>query len=88
MKVVEWQERVTESGIQLATSNTTVPKHGELLNTQAIAMQGPQGLAVAVVLIIRRFEDNRVIGLDAGQCRLLNDQETLDMLNALNAPVE
>lgn len=69
MRIVEWKEQVTDSGITLAGTSATVMKRGEVIGTQAIPMNGPAGqMAIAVVLIVRRFEDNRIFGMDANQC--------------------
>lgn len=71
MRIVEWQEQVTESGIQLS-GVTTAPKQGELIGTQAIPMSDAAGrMGIAVILVVRRFEDNRVVGLDSSQCRIV-----------------
>lgn len=69
MKIVEWQEQVTESGIQLG-ANTTVLKRGELLSTHAYPAAdaaGRQGLITIVV--VRVFENGRIMGLPADMCR-------------------
>jgi hypothetical protein len=74
MRIVEWKEQVTETGIQLAGTSTTVPKRGELIGTQAIPLTDSAGrMGIAVILVIRRFEDNRVIGLDSAQCRCVEE---------------
>ena len=73
MRIVEWKEQVTETGIQLSAA-TTVIKRGELIGTQAIPLTDPSGrMGIAVILVIRRFEDNRIIGLDSTQCRCTDD---------------
>jgi len=87
MRVVEWQEQVTESGIQLS-GVTTTPKQGELIGTQAIPMSDAAGrMGIAVILVVRRFEDNRVVGLDSSQCRIVPPVEPLKKSPLMEPPM-
>jgi hypothetical protein len=84
IKVVEWQEQVTESGIQLA-QNTTVSKKGELLSSSAFpAMDAAGRQGLIAVLTVRSFENNRIFGIPAEVCKFvgyfnLTNQSYTDM---------
>jgi hypothetical protein len=81
MKVVQWKEQVTQSGITLAGTSTTVFKRGEILGTQAFPVQDAAGRqGIATILIVRAFEDGRIFGIDAALCQYVDDSNSVEPL--------
>ena len=73
MRIIEWQEQVTESGIQLG-SNTTVLKRGELLSTHAYpAMDAAGRQGLITIVVVRAFENGRIISMPSDACRCVDD---------------
>ena len=63
MRIVEWKEQVTETGIQLA-ENTAVIKRGELLSTHAFpAMDAAGRQGTITLVVIRAFENGRIMSM-------------------------
>jgi len=81
MKIVQWKEQVTQSGITLAGTSTTVFKRGEILGTQAFPMQDAAGRqGIATILVLRAFEDGRIFGIDAALCQYVDESSNIEPL--------
>jgi hypothetical protein len=62
-RFVRWEERETESGIQLQ-GVTTVYRYGEILSTQAFPMQGASGMGFMITMVVRRLDNDKVVVID------------------------
>ena len=73
MRVVEWQENITESGIQLGEF-TKVMKRGEILSTHAFPAQSAGGqMGIITIVVVRTFEKGQIISMPAEVCKFVGD---------------
>lgn len=66
---VSWEDKVSESGIQIAGGPTTVTRYGRMLSTIPL-QNGPTSLAIMAV--IRRDYDGQISVVDMSQLKLLS----------------
>ena len=69
---VKWQEKVTESGIQIA-GPSTIDRVGEVLSSQAFPMQNGGQIGFMVAFIVRRLPDNKILVIDGNNCEWSED---------------
>jgi hypothetical protein len=62
-RFVRWEERETESGIQLQ-GVTKAYRYGEILSTQAFPMQGASGMGFMITMVVRRLDNDKVVVID------------------------
>lgn len=60
---VSWQDKVSESGIQLTGGNTTIPRFGTVCSAVAIPV-GPN--QIGTIFLVKRDGDNVVLPLEMG----------------------
>lgn len=77
---VKWQERQTESGIQIA-GPSTIDRTGEVLATQACPMQNGSQIGFMLVFVVRRLPDNKILVVDGNTCEWTQDPSLDELLN-------
>lgn len=73
MRVVEWKEQITQSGIQLG-GLTSVEKRGEILSTHAFPATDAAGRqGIITIVTVRAFETGAIISMPAEMCRFVGN---------------
>jgi hypothetical protein len=72
--IVEWQEKVTESGIEIAGGPTTVARRGFVISSNAFPIpQGPGQMGFVVVLVVGR-NDGKIVVVNAELCHVVEEE--------------
>lgn len=64
---VQWEDKVSESGIKLEGAST-IKRKGTVISSFGVPMSPTQ---MAVLLVVKRDQDNKVLVLDVGQTTIL-----------------
>ena len=72
MRIVEWQEKQSEHGIEII-GPSTITRRGEMLTVQAFPMQQGGGMGFVVTMIVRRLDTNTIIVVNGLECKFVDD---------------
>jgi len=67
MNYVEWQEKQSDSGIQVI-GPSTIARRGEVLSTQVFPMQQGGAMGFMVMMAVRRLDTNMVVVVNGLEC--------------------
>lgn len=67
MKFVKWQEKQSDSGIQVI-GPSTIERRGEVLSTQVFPMQQGGAMGFMVMMAVRRSDTNMVVVINGLEC--------------------
>ena len=73
--IVEWEEKITETGITLEGS-ATVKRRGEVVSSHVFPMQTQNGIAHMACFIVRRVDTNKFIVVDSFNCSCISEPVT------------
>jgi hypothetical protein len=81
MRVVEWEENETESGIKLA-GTTKITRRGEIISSHAFpAQDGRGGTAFMVAFVVRRCDTGDVIVINGLGSKVIDVRDSMEQLS-------